>query len=110
VELLQGKFEPVQRQSPDEEELLEGNSTPVEPQGDMGEAKNHTGMPSSLKVGLQALSGMDLSGVRVHNNSSKPAQLNALSYTQRQDIHLCPGQEKHLPMKVGMRCSRCKVK
>ena len=40
---------------------------------------------------------MDLSGVRVHGNSSKPAQLNALAYTQGQDIHVGPGQEKHLP-------------
>jgi len=35
--------------------------------------------------------------VRVHHNSSKPAQLDALAYTQGQDIHVGPGQEKHLP-------------
>jgi hypothetical protein len=40
---------------------------------------------------------MDLSDVRVHRNSSKPAQLNALPYAQGNDIHLGPGQEQHLP-------------
>ena len=29
--------------------------------------------------------------------SSKPAQLNAHAYAQGQEIHLAPGQEKHLP-------------
>lgn len=58
---------------------------------------NHTGMPNRLKMGLEQLSGVDLSSVRVHDNSSKPAQLNALAYTQGQEIHLGPGQEKHLP-------------
>ena len=35
--------------------------------------------------------------VKVHRNSSKPAQLNALAYAQGSDIHLAPGQEAHLP-------------
>jgi hypothetical protein len=35
--------------------------------------------------------------VRVHYNSAKPAQLQALAYTQGTDIHVAPGQEKHLP-------------
>ena len=34
--------------------------------------------------------------VRVHYNSSKPAQLNAHAYAQGSDIHLARGQEKHL--------------
>ena len=59
--------------------------------------QNKTGMPDHLKSGLENLSGMELSSVRVHHNSSKPAQINALAYTQGQDIHIGPGQEKHLP-------------
>ena len=59
--------------------------------------QNKTGMPDHLKSGLENLSGMELSSVRVHHNSSKPAQLNALAYTQGQDIHVGPGQEKYLP-------------
>ena len=34
--------------------------------------------------------------VKVHYNSSQPAQLNALAYAQGSDIHIGPGQEKHL--------------
>jgi len=55
------------------------------------------GLPAQLKSGMEALSGMDLSDVRVHTNSSKPAQLNALAYAQGNHIHLGPGQERHLP-------------
>ena len=53
-------------------------------------------MPSQLKAGIETLSGVDISGVRVHRNSNKPAQLNALVYAQGNDIHLGPGQERHL--------------
>ncbi|SEL37770.1 protein of unknown function [Roseateles sp. YR242] len=60
-------------------------------------ATNLTGMPDQLKSGLESMSGMDLSDVRVHANSSQPAQLNALAYAQGNDIHLAPGQEQHLP-------------
>ena len=58
--------------------------------------RNDTGMPDPLKAGLESLSGMDMSGVRVHRNSDKPAQLDALAYAQGDDIHLGPGQEQHL--------------
>jgi hypothetical protein len=40
---------------------------------------------------------MDMSNVRVHANSARPAQLNALAYAQGNEIHLGPGQEAHLP-------------
>jgi outer membrane protein OmpA-like peptidoglycan-associated protein len=59
--------------------------------------QNNTGMSDHLKSGLENLSNMNLSNVRVHHNSPKPAQLNALAYTQGQDIHVGSGQEKHLP-------------
>ena len=54
-------------------------------------------MPRELKAGIESLSGMDLSDVKVHKNSDKPAALNALAYAQGSDIHLGPGQEQHLP-------------
>lgn len=38
-----------------------------------------------------------MDSVRVHYNSSQPAQLNALAYAQGADIHVAPGQEQHLP-------------
>ena len=55
------------------------------------------GLPDRLRAGVEALSGVDLSDVRVHANSTKPAQLSAAAYTQGNDIHLAPGEEKHLP-------------
>lgn len=59
--------------------------------------RNETGMPDGVKEGLEQLSGLDLSGVRVHYNSARPAQLGAHAYAQGQNIHLGPGQEQHLP-------------
>ncbi|TWV95171.1 DUF4157 domain-containing protein [Chitinophaga pinensis] len=58
---------------------------------------NETGMPDQLKSGVENLSGMDMSDVKVHYNSSQPAQLNAHAYAQGTDIHVAPGQEQHLP-------------
>ncbi len=85
-ELLQGKFESIQRQEiPEEEEPLQTKR------------ENNTGMPDNLKAGVESLSGIDMSDVRVHYNSSKPAEVGALAYTQGTDIHVAPGQEKHLP-------------
>lgn len=69
----------------------------IQSQNNMGGTENRTGMSGHLKSGLETLSGLNLSGVRVHYNSPKPAQVNALAYTQGQNIHLGPGQEKHLP-------------
>jgi|SRR5690242_2673555 len=59
--------------------------------------ENKTGMPDNLKAGVENLSGIALDDVKVHYNSSRPAQLNALAYAQGTDIHVGPGQEKHLP-------------
>lgn len=61
------------------------------------EKKNTTGLPDSLKAGVEQLSGMSVDDVRVHYNSSKPAEVAALAYTQGKDIHVGPGQEQHLP-------------
>ncbi len=71
---------------------------PVQRKGD-GEtpSPNRTGLPDRLKTGIEYLSGMSLSEVRVHYNSPKPAQLQAHAYTQGTNIHVAPGQEKHLP-------------
>jgi hypothetical protein len=92
-ELLQGRFRTAQRKSPEEEELLQGKFATS--QG--SPAPNHTGMPDGLKSGIEALSGLAMDHVRVHYNSAKPAQLNAHAYAQGSDIHLAPGQDRHLP-------------
>lgn len=54
------------------------------------------GLPLQLKRGLEQLSGLDMNDVKVHRNSSKPAQLSAHAYAQGSNIHLGPGQDKHL--------------
>lgn len=58
---------------------------------------NATGLPDRLKSGVEALSGVSLDGVKVHYNSTRPAQLHAHAYAQGSDIHVAPGQERHLP-------------
>ncbi len=58
---------------------------------------NNTGLPDNLKAGVESLSGLSLDNVKVHYNSSQPAQLNAHAYAQGTDIHVGPGQEQHLP-------------
>lgn len=58
---------------------------------------NNTGLPDNLKTGIESLSGYAMDDVKVHYNSGKPAQLQAHAYAQGTNIHLAPGQEKHLP-------------
>ncbi len=96
---LNQRAQVAQRESIDEEELLQGKfETAQRAAGSAREgAPDQTGMPDQLKAGIESLSGMDLSDVRVHANSDMPAQLDALAYAQGSDIHLAPGQERHLP-------------
>ena len=92
-DVLQGKLSaPAQRveSEEDDDEVLQGKMAEPVP-------KNETGLPDSLKAGVESLSGYSLDDVRVHYNSSKPATVQALAYTQGTDIHVAPGQEKHLP-------------
>jgi hypothetical protein len=106
-EPLQDKMaEPVQRQEiPEEEELIQGKmigtvqrqEIPEEEEPLQKKSENNTGMPDNLKAGVENLSGIDMSDVRVHYNSDKPAEVGALAYTQGTNIHVAPGQERHLP-------------
>jgi hypothetical protein len=59
--------------------------------------KNQNGMPQNLQSGIEQLSGHSLADVKVHYNSKMPAQLNAMAYAQGRNIHVGPGQERHLP-------------
>ncbi|NEQ38683.1 MAG: DUF4157 domain-containing protein, partial [Okeania sp. SIO3I5] len=61
------------------------------------ETANKTGLPDRLKSGIENLSGYSMDDVKVHYNSDKPSQLQAHAYAQGTDIHVAPGQEKHLP-------------
>ena len=64
---------------------------------DAAAAPSRGGLPAALRAGVEELSGIAMNDVRVHRNSAEPAKLGALAYTQGSDIHLGPGQERHLP-------------
>ena len=88
---LQGKFaQPIQRMEADEDTMQGKFEAPVQ-------KKNLTGMPDNLKAGVEDLSGFSMDDVRVHYDSSKPAAVQVHAYTQGTDIHIAPGQERHLP-------------
>jgi len=82
---IMGGTAPVQRVKKDETQLKDSI------------VENNTGLPDQLKTGLENISGISLNDVRVHPNSSQPGELSAHAFAQGTDIHLAPGQEKHLP-------------
>lgn len=89
---LQGKFEPTVQRAEDDEEGLQMKADTV-----FQQKPNNTGLPDNLKTGVESLSGFSMDDVKVHYNSSQPATVQALAYTQGTDIHVAPGQERHLP-------------
>ena len=89
---LQGKFDPTVQRAEDDEEGLQMKADTV-----FQQKPNNTGLPDNLKAGVESLSGFSMDDVKVHYNSSQPATVQALAYTQGMDIHVAPGQERHLP-------------
>ena len=90
-EVLQGRSDVAQRNSMlDEDEALQGRFEPAQ------RRENRTGMPDRLKAGVESLSGLSLDAVRVHYNSAQPATVQAAAYAQGTDIHVAPGQERHV--------------
>ena len=63
--------------------------------------QDNTGIPADLKTGMESLSGMNLDHVKVHRNSNEPAKVQAHAFAQGSNIHIGPGQEKHLPHELG---------
>ena len=89
---LQGKFEPTVQRVEDDAEGVQMKSDTV-----CQQKPNNTGLPDNLKAGGESLSGFSMDDVKVHYNSSQPATVQALAYTQGTDIHVAPGQERYLP-------------
>src|SRR5262245_54471381 len=82
-EPLQGKLKTAQRVGLEEEEPMQGKFEPVQRAAEAtsdGPTPNRTGMPDSLKTGIESLSGLSMDNVKVHYESSQPAQLNAHAY------------------------------
>lgn len=92
-EELQMKANPIQKMGmEEEEEAMQGKfAAPVQLKS---AADNLTGMPDDVKGGMEQAMGADFSDVRIHANSSKAPEVNALAYTQGNDIHFAPGQFK----------------
>ena len=70
--------------------LSSNNDKPVQ-------KKSSSNLPNQLKSGVENLSGQNMSDVNVNYNSNEPSKLNAHAFAQGNQIHLGPGQEKHLP-------------
>jgi hypothetical protein len=101
-ELLQGKFDVAQRvEFDEEEELLQGKFSNTAQRAAEVERPNLTGIPNTMKTQFENTSGFSFDDVRVHYNSDKPAQLSALAYTQGNQVHIAPGQEKYLGHELG---------
>jgi len=79
---------PLQKAADEEE--VQMKAAPVQ------KKENNTGLPDNLKSGVESLSGISMNDVKVHPNSDQPAQLQAHAFAQGTDIHVAPGQEKHL--------------
>lgn len=62
---------------------------------------NRTGIPDHVKERFENRSGHSFDDVKVHYNSDRPAQFQALAYTQGQDVYIGPGQERHLGHELG---------
>ncbi|MEO1450495.1 MAG: DUF4157 domain-containing protein [Bacteroidota bacterium] len=91
-EEIQMKAAPIQKMGMEEEEALQGKfAAPVQRSA---ASENLTGMPDNVKSGMEQSMGSDFSSVRIHANSSKAPEVNALAYTQGNDIHFAPGQFK----------------
>ncbi|HHG83291.1 MAG TPA: DUF4157 domain-containing protein, partial [Bacteroidetes bacterium] len=76
---------------------LKASSNAAAPGDGGNDGGNPGGLPGQLKASLESMSGMDMGDVSVKYNSAKPAQMKAHAYAQGSEIHLGPGQEKHLP-------------
>lgn len=97
--------EPIQRKGPvqamveEEEEEPIQRKGPVPPMTEEPECQydtdNNTAsdkMPVSVQAKMETSFGEDFSDVSIHKNSVQSKDLNALAYTQGNNIHFAPGQ------------------
>lgn len=76
--------------------MRNGEKLPSQAKAITQRVKNKTGLPDNLKTGVEQLAGLNMNDVQVHYNSTKPAGVQAYAYTQGTNIHVAPGQERHL--------------
>jgi hypothetical protein len=68
--------------------------------GAASRSKRTTGLPESLRAGVEQLSGLSMEDVRVYPNSSEPGRLHAHAFTWGTDIYLATGREQDLSHEV----------
>ena len=74
----------------------------MSPKGDINKLEcQGVPLPYCLRIGMERLSGLPLSTVRVFYNASEPASVQAHAYAQGENIYLAPNQEHHLPHELG---------
>ena len=73
-----------------------GNAAVAQMSAKVAPCPNQTDLPDRLKAGVEALSGLAMDDVRVTYASSAPAKVGAAAFAQGSQIHLGPGQERHL--------------
>jgi hypothetical protein len=61
-----------------------------------GVVQQKSALPEQIKAGAESYSGIAMDDVSVFYNSSKPTQLQAHAYAAGNEIHIAPGQEKHI--------------
>ncbi|MEM7102188.1 MAG: DUF4157 domain-containing protein [Bacteroidota bacterium] len=82
---------PVQQKSKDQsgkEASLSDNSVTQK----KSSSPNKTGLPDNVKSKMETSFKSDFSDVRIHTNSKSAGELNALAYTQGNEIHFAKGQ------------------
>jgi hypothetical protein len=75
------------------------NTQAVERENSETEKLTTTGIADA--VSASNISGFSFDDVKVHYNSDKPAQLQATAYTQGNQVHIAPGEERHLDHELG---------
>jgi hypothetical protein len=59
-------------------------------------SRDDTGLPDEIKTLVEDRSGLSLDDVRVHYDSDRPTRFGASAMTQGSDIHVAPGEERHV--------------
>lgn len=74
-------------------QLLSSDASKANPASDRPiEKKANENLPKVLQSNIEASFGQDFSDVDIQKNSQKALELNALAFTQGENIHFAPGQ------------------
>ena len=89
---IQTKQSPIQRKH---KPPIQAKQRPIQRQTESTTSQSQSN-EAQVKHNVSVLKGQDVTQAKVHYNSSEPAKINAAAYAQGMEVHLAPGQEKHL--------------